>query len=125
MRILKTYARLFVTDPDRAVPIYEQLVGAPADLRFRFERAEIAAIGDFLVVAGPDEAIAGYRDTIGPVIVDDLTAVREFLAGIGGTVLGEPVTSPTGDVLYARHPDGTQIEYVQWADDIRIHVLGH
>ncbi|PPJ32584.1 glyoxalase [Nocardia nova] len=124
MRILETYARLFVADMDAALPIYERLVGAPADLRFPFEEAEIAAVGGFLVVAGPDAAIDKYRGTVGPVIVDDLSALPAFLADIGGTVVGEPVTSPTGRVVYARHPDGTQVEYVEWTDEVRIRVLG-
>lgn len=124
VRILETYARLFVADMDAALPIYERLVGAPADLRFRFEEAEIAAVGSFLVVAGPAAAIDGYRGTVGPVIVDDLGALPEFLAEIGGSILGEPVTSATGEVVYARHPDGTRVEYVQWTDEVRIHVLG-
>ncbi|WP_181065302.1 VOC family protein [Nocardia nova] len=124
MHILETYARLFVADMDAALPIYERLVGTPADLRFRFEEAEIAAVGSFLVIAGPDAAIDKYRGTLGPVIVDDLSGLPAFLAEIGGALLGEPVTSATGEVVYARHPDGTQVEYVQWTDEVRIHVLG-
>ncbi|MFI1235625.1 VOC family protein [Nocardia salmonicida] len=124
MKILKTYARLFVTDLDRALPVYEQLVGAPADLRFCFEQADIAAVGDFLVIAGPQDAVSAYRDTVGPVIVDDLDAAQRFVSDIGGAITRGPVVSATGRVVYARHPDGAHVEYVEWAADIRSHVLG-
>ncbi|MFE7723209.1 VOC family protein [Nocardia rhizosphaerihabitans] len=124
MKILKTYARLFITDLDQALPVYEKLVGTPADIRFRFEQADIAAIGDFLVIAGPEDSISGYRDTIGPVIVDDLYAAQQFVTDIGGEITSGPVVSPTGLVVYARHPDGVHVEYVEWAADIRSRVLG-
>lgn len=123
MKILKTYARLFVTDLEQALPVYEKLVGTAADLRFRFEQADIAAVGDFLVIAGPHDAVSAYRDTIGPVIVDDLDAARQFVTDIGGEITRGPIVSATGRVVYARHPDGTNVEYVQWAADIRSHVL--
>ncbi|MFD5178150.1 VOC family protein [Nocardia sp. NPDC058379] len=124
MKILETYARLFVADLDRALPVYEKLAGTPADLRFRFEHAEIAAVGDFLVIAGPEESISAYRTTIGPVIVDDLDAAQQFVTEIGGDITSGPIVSPTGRVVYARHPDGTHVEYVEWSADIRSRVLG-
>lgn len=124
MKILKTYARLFVADLDGALAHYERLVGAPADLRFRFGRADIAAVGDFLVVAGMEDAVREYRDTIGPVIVDDLDAAQQVIVDIGGEVTSGPMTSATGRVVYARHPDGAHVEYVEWEADIRSRVLG-
>ncbi|MEV0335645.1 VOC family protein [Nocardia sp. NPDC050717] len=124
VKILKTYARLFVADLDSALPHYERLVGATADLRFGFERADIAAVGDFLLIAGPPDGVDGYRGTVGPVIVDDLDAARRFVLDIGGAVTGGPLSSATGQVLYARHPDGTQVEYVEWHPEIRARVLG-
>ncbi|WP_109523119.1 MULTISPECIES: VOC family protein [Nocardia] len=124
MQILKTYARLFVRDLDTTLPTYEKLVGAPADLRFAFEEAELAAVGDFLLIAGPPEATDRYRTTLGPVVVDDLDAVRDFLAATGCTVIGGPLTSATGRFLYARHHDGNEIEYVEWTAELRARVLG-
>ncbi|MFF2087237.1 VOC family protein [Nocardia sp. NPDC058176] len=124
VKILKTYARLFVTDLDRALPVYERLVGAPADLRFRFEQAEIAAVGDFLVVAGSEDAVSGYRGTVGPVIVDDLDAATQFVTEIGGEITSGPIVSATGRVVYARHPDGAHVEYVEWTAEVLSRVLG-
>ncbi|MBB5916534.1 putative enzyme related to lactoylglutathione lyase [Nocardia transvalensis] len=124
MRILKTYARLFVTDLDTALPVYETLVGAAADLRFGFERAELAAVGDFLLIAGPPDAVDGYRTTAGPVVVDDLAELIAVLTAAGAELTGGPLRSATGEFAYLRHPDGAHVEYVQWADEVRERVLG-
>ncbi|MGW4364822.1 VOC family protein [Nocardia takedensis] len=124
MTILKTYARLFVTDLAAALPTYERLVGAPADLRFGFERAELAAVGDFLLIACPPEDVDRYRGTVGPVIVDDLDGLVDGLTAEGATVVGEPLTSATGRVVYLRHPDDAVIEYVEWSPEVRTRVLG-
>ncbi|WP_405178732.1 hypothetical protein OG225_32665 [Nocardia sp. NBC_01377] len=48
----------------------------------------------------------------------------DFLAATGGVVIGEPLSSATGRFLYARHPDGNEIEYVEWTADLRTRVLG-
>ncbi|MQY20304.1 VOC family protein [Nocardia macrotermitis] len=124
MRILKTYARLFVADLDTALPIYQQLVGAAPDLRVGFEAAELAAIGDFLLIAGPPEAVDGYRATIGPAIVDDLDELVEVLTAAGATLTGGPFHGPTGRLAYLDHPDGTNVEYVEWTASIRERILG-
>ncbi|MEV6554228.1 VOC family protein [Nocardia sp. NPDC051756] len=124
MQILKTYARLFVADLDTALPTYEKLVGTPADLRFDFEQAEIAAIGDFLLIAGPPEHTDRYRATIGPVIVDDIDQVITELTAAAATIISGPFDGETGRFAYLRHPDGTQVEYVQWTTQLRARVLG-
>ncbi|MET3953245.1 hypothetical protein ABIE52_000111 [Rhodococcus sp. OAS809] len=95
MTILKTYARLFVEDTESALPLYESLVGRPADLRFQFEKADIAAVGDFLIIGGPAVDTAKYRGTLGPVIVDDLDVLVAELVRSGVS------TSPSaeGNVL--------------------------
>ncbi|TQM29707.1 VOC family protein [Nocardia bhagyanarayanae] len=124
MQILKTYARLFVADLDTALPIYESIVGAPTDLRFGFEQAEIAAVGDFLLIAGSPEHIDRYRSTVGPVIVDDLDQLIAQLTASEAVVTGGPFTSETGRFAYLRHPDGTDVEYVEWSPEVRARVLG-
>lgn len=124
MRILKTYARLFVDDLDAALPIYQQIVGTPPDLRVGFEEAEIAAIGDFLLIAGPPEAVDRYRSTIGPVIVDDLDESLALLTALGARLTGGPMSGPTGRLAYLDHPDGTNVEYVEWSESVRVQVLG-
>lgn len=124
MRILKTYARLFVADLDTALPVYESIVGAPADLRFGFEQVEIAAVGDFLLIAGAPEDTDRYRSTVGPVIVDDLDRLILQLTAVEAAVTSGPSTSETGRYAYLRHPDGTDVEYVEWSPQVRARVLG-
>ncbi|MGW4844358.1 VOC family protein [Nocardia brasiliensis] len=124
MQILKTYARLFVTDLDTALPTYEKLVGAPADLRFVFEQAELAAVGDFLLIAGAPEHTDRYRATAGPVLVDDLDELITVLTATGATITGGPAHSETGRFAYLRHADGATVEYVQWSTDLRARILG-
>lgn len=124
MRVLKTYARVFVADLDESLPLFETLVGASADLRFAFEKAELAAVGDFLLIAGADDHVAPYRSTVGPVIVDDLDALMALIVGTSGAeVIGES-RSATGRFAYLRHPDGAVVEYVQWSPEILTAVFG-
>jgi uncharacterized glyoxalase superfamily protein PhnB len=116
--ILKTYARMFSADCDATLAMLERLHGRVPHIRFRFGEWELAGIGDMLVVAGTEEALAPIRDTQGPVIVRDIEAVQaELLAG-GATITQPLVDAPTGRMLYARHPDGLHVEYVQWTDDL-------
>lgn len=112
MKVLKTYARIFVETLDDSLPLFESLVGESADLRFPFGDAELAAVGDFLLIAGAKEATAQYRGTIGPVIVDDIAETEQLLRALGGTP--QRYASPTGEGSYIRHPDGVVIEYLQW-----------
>ncbi|MBR7192450.1 MULTISPECIES: VOC family protein [Gordonia] len=124
MRVLKTYARIFVADLDESLPLYETIVGASADLRFAFERAELAAVGDFLLIAGADDDVEAYRSTVGPVIVDDLDAlISQVSGGAAAEVIGES-ESATGRFAYLRHPDGAVLEYVQWSQEVAEAVLG-
>lgn len=123
MRILKTYARAWVQDLGNALPFYEAIVGKPADLRFPFEGAELAAVGDFLLISGPSEITDRYRDTIGPVIVDDLDALERDILARGAVAVAPRSSAPTGEMLYARHPDGVQVEYVQWTPELMAQIL--
>lgn len=123
MKILKTYTRAWVTDLDSALPFYEALVGKPADLRFPFEAAELAAVGDFLLIAGTAEKTDKYRDTIGPVILDDIEALERGITSRGAVPVAPRSSGPTGYMLYARHPDGVQVEYVQWTSELVAQIL--
>ncbi|WP_288814027.1 VOC family protein [Gordonia hongkongensis] len=124
MRVLKTYARIFVADLDEPLPLYETIVGASADLRFTFEKAELAAVGNFLLIAGADDDVEAYRSTVGPVIVDDLDALISQVSGeAGAEVIGES-ESTTGRFAYLRHTDGAVLEYVQWSREVAEAVLG-
>jgi hypothetical protein len=116
--ILKTYARLFSNDCDATLAVLERLHGRPPHLRFRFGEWELAAIGDMLVVAGTDAALAPIRDTHGPIVVQDIQRLEAELLASGATITQPIVDVPTGRMLYARHADGLNIEYVQWTDEL-------
>jgi hypothetical protein len=122
--ILKSYVRWLTTDIDTTLATLQALVGHAAGYRFPFKKLEIAGIGDFCVVAGTDEDLAEYRNTLGPIVVDDLDATRTTLVAAGGEVSREVEESQTGRSFYGRHPDGVEAEYVQWNDEIADRVFG-
>jgi len=76
------------------------------------------AIGDILVVAGTTEALAPIRASTGPWVVDDLDETQRALFAGGATITLDPQDSATGRFFYARHPDGIEVEYVQWTPEL-------
>lgn len=124
MKILKTYARMFVRSLDESLPLLEQLVGKPADLRFAFGSIEIAAIGDLLVLAGPPEETSQYRGVVGPLVVSSMDELEAFLEQIGAVITQPRVEVPTGFGLWATHPDGAKVEYVQWKPELVERIIG-
>lgn len=122
--ILKTYARLWADDLSMTLPLLERLTGMRADLRFAFDEIELAAVGDFLVIAGPAEERARYAHATATVIVSDLDQVRVALDEAGAEITTEETTSATGRFLYARHQGGVEAEYVEWRPEVRRQVLG-
>jgi hypothetical protein len=122
--ILKTYARLWAADTDEVLPLLRDLVGAEPDLRFAFDGVELTAIGDFLVIAGPPEVRDRYADATATVVVADLDAVTATLREAGARITTPETTSATGRFLYARHPGGVRIEYVEWVPELVARVVG-
>ncbi|QKW52568.1 VOC family protein [Streptomyces buecherae] len=118
MTILKTYARLWTDSLDGALPLLRELTGAEPDLRLGFEAVELAAIGDFLVIAGPAEERATYAHASATVVVDDLDACQATLTASGATLTTPLAAGPTGRFLYARHADGAEVEYVEWVPEL-------
>ncbi|MEU9482583.1 VOC family protein [Streptomyces decoyicus] len=118
MSILKTYARLWTDDLDRALPLLAELTGAEPDLRLAFHSVELAAIGDFLVIAGPAEERAKYAHASATVVVEDLDALAMTLQAADATVTTPTTSGPTGRFLYARHADGSEVEYVEWTPEV-------
>lgn len=124
MTILKTYARLWADDLDSTLPLLRRLTGREPDLRFAFESVELAAIGDFLVIAGSPTARAPYAHASATVVVSDLDEARRLIVTDGGAVTTEEAVSETGRFLYARHAGGAEVEYVQWNPGLLDRVLG-
>ncbi|MFJ3215694.1 VOC family protein [Kitasatospora sp. NPDC086801] len=123
MAVLKTYARLWSTDLDTALPPLIELVGAECDLRFEFGPVEVAAVGDFLVIAGPAEAAAELPGASATVIVSDLAETQALLRAHGAEITFGPAEGLTGSYLFARHLDGAEVEYVQWKPELRDRIL--
>lgn len=118
MTILKTYARLWTDELDQSLALLRELTGAEPDLRFAFDSIELAAIGDFLVVAGPPAERARYSHASATVIVDDLDTLTMTLATAGAEITTPESTSVTGRFLYARHRGGAEVEYVEWIPEL-------
>ncbi|WP_058042007.1 hypothetical protein [Streptomyces roseifaciens] len=104
-------------DIDATLAVLGELVGGKPDLRMRFRRFEIAFIGSFCVLSGPQEAMDRYRGTVGPVIVDDLDETREAVLRHGAELTMPPFEGPAGMVFLARQPDGVEYEYIQLAPE--------
>lgn len=116
--ILKTYTRMFTTDLEETLRVLRPLHAGEPHLRFRFDPWELAGIGDVLVVAGTEEALAPIRSSLGPWIVTDLDETRGSLVKAGAEIIREIALVPTGRMMYARHPDGAVVEYVQWTPEL-------
>ncbi len=124
--VLKTYARIFTTDMDRSLHLLQALVGTVPDYRFRMEEAglEIAGIANLCVVAGRPEKLAPVRASQGPLIVNDLNQTKALLIAHDATIAEPDAESETGRYFYALHPDGSEVEYVEWKPELRIRILG-
>lgn len=107
--ITKVLARVFVSDLDAAIPLYEELAQARAE-RFGFRDVELARVGPFLLLAGNT---AAYRDRTATIQVADLAPVLAALKSAGGAIVEGPAHAPNGARLIARHPDGAIFEYIE------------
>lgn len=116
--ILKTYTRIFTNDAEKTLRILRPLHAGEPHLRFAFGPWQLIGIGDVLIVGGTDEALAPIRGSLGPWIVTDLDETRAILVDAGAEITREIERVPTGRMMYARHPDGAVVEYVQWTPDL-------
>jgi predicted enzyme related to lactoylglutathione lyase len=98
-----------------AIPFYEKLVGVPCETRWESPdlNLEFAVVGQFVLVAGADEALASVSDIHSIVMVDSLQEFQEFFANNGVQILRGPITNPIGTLLIVKHPDGQVIEYME------------
>ena len=108
----KVLARVFVSDLDAAVPLYEELAQARAE-KFGFRDVELARVGPFLLLAGNT---AAYRDRTATIQVASLAPVLGALKSAGGEIVEGPAPAPNGTRLIARHPDGAVFEYIETGD---------
>ncbi|MEU0053943.1 MULTISPECIES: VOC family protein [unclassified Streptomyces] len=111
MEILGASLRICVDDLEAAVPFYERLAGGRAQ-RFRRGEVEVAAVGSFLLMSGPETELEILRKVSATIAVRDVDEAHRLLAELGARVVAGPVPTPGGRNLLAVHPDGSVFEYV-------------
>jgi predicted enzyme related to lactoylglutathione lyase len=110
MEILGATLRVCVDDLEKAIPFYERLAGGRA-LRFERGGVQVAAIGCFLLMSGPEAELEVLRKVAATIAVTDVDETRRVLTELGADVIAGPLPTPVGRNLIARHPDGTVYEY--------------
>jgi predicted enzyme related to lactoylglutathione lyase len=110
MEILGATLRICVDDLEATVPFYERIAGGPA-LRFERGGVQVAAVGCFLLMSGPEAELEVLRKVAATIAVKDVEEAGRVLAESGARVLAGPVATPAGRNLIAVHPDGSVYEY--------------
>ncbi|MEV6957915.1 VOC family protein [Streptomyces sp. NPDC051207] len=110
MDILGATLRVCVDDLETAVPFYERLAGGTA-LRFERGGVQVAAVGCFLLMSGPQEELDVLRKVAATIAVTDVDEARQVLSDLGAHIVAGPVATPAGRNLIAMHPDGAVYEY--------------
>ncbi|MER5526333.1 VOC family protein [Streptomyces sp. NPDC002677] len=111
MEILGASLRICVDDLETAIPFYERLSGGRA-LRFERGGVQVAAVGSFLLMSGPEAELEVLRKVTATIAVQDVDAAHRLLDDLGAHILAGPVPTPAGRNLLAMHPDGSVFEYV-------------
>ena len=121
MKVLKSFYRIYLRKSDLAEckNFYMTLQGLErVHHEFYYEafRLHIVAIGSFLLIAGDEADTKRFEPTTLTCLVDDLDAVRAYLAHVGAKIIDDLKVVPSGRNLRAMNPDGVTIEYVQHSD---------
>jgi hypothetical protein len=104
---------MIVPDLDQTLALLKGVVGDEPELVLDVGGGVgIALLGGFLVIAGPEEIVSGFRGAAGSVVVGDLGQVEKELRQAGAEITKPPSPTPLGEFLWARHPDGTVLEYM-------------
>lgn len=111
MDILGATLRVCVDDLETAVPFYERLAGGTA-LRFERGGVQVAAVGCFLLMSGPEAELEVLRKVAATIAVKDVEEAHRVLSELGALIIAGPVGTPAGRNLIAMHPDGAVYEYV-------------
>jgi hypothetical protein len=122
MKILQILTRIYLDREQLAasVAFYESLLGEQSGVRESYPEAGIEAVqvGSLLLIAGTDQALGSLKATQANFLVDSLSEWQDFLLANGATLLDGPKQAPTGMEMRVKHPDGTQIKYVQYQDSV-------
>jgi len=97
------------------IALYERLLGVHCDLRFAYPEMDLslASVGNMLLIAGREEALAPFAHVAMTLLVASLDAEIARFEELGIELLEAPKAVPTGRNLLARHPDGSIVEYVE------------
>ncbi|MEV2215512.1 VOC family protein [Streptomyces sp. NPDC050997] len=115
MDILGATLRICVDDLETAVPFYERLAGGTA-LRFERGGVQVAAVGCFLLMSGPEAQLEVLRKVAATIAVKDVDETHRVLSELGARIVAGPLATPGGRNLIAMHPDGVVYEYAERAD---------
>ncbi|MGW0883939.1 VOC family protein [Streptomyces sp. NPDC002671] len=115
MEILGASLRICVEDLEAAIPFYERLAGGRA-LRFERGGVQVAAVGSFLLMSGPEAELEILRKVAATIAVKDVDEAHRVLTELGARIIAGPVPTPVGRNLIAVHPDGSVFEYVDHQD---------
>ncbi|MET9364959.1 VOC family protein [Streptomyces sp. NPDC006632] len=113
----RAFIRVF-TPPgtlERLTRFYEEVQGVERDMWITYpaKGLVLAAVGGFLIIEGSEEAVAPFLSAAGTLLVDDASAHLARLTERGAKIVVPLHEVPTGAAFYARHPDGTVVEYVE------------
>src|SRR3954471_15094233 len=111
MEIQGAALRIYVDDLETAIPFYERLTGGAA-MRFARGGVQVAAVGSFLLMSGPESELELLRKVTATIAVKDVEEAHRVLTGLGARIIAGPVATPVGHNLIAMHPDGAVFEYV-------------
>ncbi|MFF4019039.1 VOC family protein [Streptomyces sp. NPDC001843] len=106
--------RIYVDDLETAIPFYEHLTGARA-MSFARGGVQVAAVGSFLLMSGPEAELEVLRKVTATIAVKDVEEAHRVLTDLGARIIAGPVATPVGHNLIAMHPDGAVFEYVDQA----------
>ncbi|MFG2603064.1 VOC family protein [Streptomyces sp. NPDC048514] len=111
MEIMGASLRICVDDLEAVIPFYESLAGGRA-LRFDRGGVQVAAVGSFLLMSGPEAELEILRKVTATIAVQDVDEAHRLLTELGARIVAGPVATPGGRNLLAVHPDGSVFEYV-------------
>jgi len=120
MVVLASFARVYVSNIDDGIVLFQRSPGELPRLRFSHASGlELALVGDVLILAGPHEVLAGFRETQVTLVVDDLDEALTEAHARNGTMVRGPAEQATGRNATVRYPGGAVVEYVEWSPATR------
>lgn len=117
MQILKIVTPIYVSELEKSITFYEDLLQTKVGTRFYYaeKKLDIVVIGQFLLISGTDEALADVRDISVTFLVDNIHTYKDWLLGNGAVIRQDIMKVPTGHNMIVQQPDGTVAEYVEHA----------